>query len=81
VAQAESFLRGQGFPWSRPHHGRLAHRGISPEIARLAEEPLRSQVTATLGGLGYVYVCLDLQGFRSGSLNEVLEGYRPINPA
>lgn len=83
VARAESFLRGQGFPIVRVrHHGRLARiEAPAAEIARLAEEPLRSQVTAALRGLGYAYVCLDLQGFRSGSLNEVLEGYRPISPA
>lgn len=83
VARAESFLRGQGFPIVRVrHHGRLARiEAPAADIARLTEEPLRSQTAATLKALGYAYVCLDLQGFRSGSLNEVLEGYRPIGPA
>jgi PP-loop superfamily ATP-utilizing enzyme len=42
-------------------------------VCRLCEAPLRSQLTGALKDLGYTYVCLDLVGFRSGSLNEVLD--------
>jgi uncharacterized protein len=34
----------------------------------------RKNTIAVLKGLGYKYVTIDLQGFRSGSLNEVLKG-------
>lgn len=74
VAQAEAFLHEQGFPIVRVrHHGPLARIEVPTEqIALLAAEPLRSEVTQRLHDLGYTYVCLDLLGFRSGSLNEVL---------
>jgi uncharacterized protein len=75
VARAEQFLHGWGFPIVRVRHqDRLARIEVPvDQIARLCEEPLRSQVTAALVDLGYAYVCVDLLGFRSGSLNEVLD--------
>jgi uncharacterized protein len=75
VARAEEFLHGCGFPLVRVrHHGRLARIEVpADQIARLSVEPLRSQLTAALKELGYTYVCVDLMGFRSGSLNEVLD--------
>jgi pyridinium-3,5-biscarboxylic acid mononucleotide sulfurtransferase len=42
------------------------------ELARLVEPGVRAMVVAKLRELGYTYVTLDLAGFRSGSLNEVL---------
>jgi pyridinium-3,5-biscarboxylic acid mononucleotide sulfurtransferase len=76
VAQAEDVLHGWGFPVVRVRHhdgGRLARIEVPAEqIRRLCEEPLRSQVAGALRKLGYIYVCVDLLGFRSGSLNEVL---------
>jgi pyridinium-3,5-biscarboxylic acid mononucleotide sulfurtransferase len=75
VAQAEALLHDRDFPIVRVrHHGRLARIEVPAEqICRLCEEPLRSQLTAGLRELGYAYVCVDLLGFRSGSLNEVLD--------
>jgi uncharacterized protein len=77
VARAEALLHGWGFPVVRVRHhdkGRLARVEVpADEISRLCTEPLRSQVTVALRELGYVYVCVDLVGFRSGSLNEVLD--------
>jgi uncharacterized protein len=75
VARAEELLHGWGFPIVRVrHHGRLARIEVpADQVARLCEEPLRSQATTALGDLGYTYVCVDLLGFRSGSLNEVLD--------
>jgi pyridinium-3,5-biscarboxylic acid mononucleotide sulfurtransferase len=75
VARAEEFLHGWGFPIVRVrHHGRLARIEVpADQIARLCDEPLRSLATAALRELGYAYVCVDLIGFRSGSLNEVLD--------
>ena len=79
VARAESLLHDWGFPIVRVrHHGRLARIEVPVgEVPRLCEEPLRSQVNAALSALGYIYVCADLLGFRSGSLNEVLESRSP----
>lgn len=77
VERAEDFLRGLGFKQFRVRlheGGRLARIELLPEdIARLAgEETLRRTVTETLRGLGFSYVSLDLQGYRTGSLNEVI---------
>ncbi len=47
-----------------------------PEIARLIEPAARAAISARLRELGYAYVALDLQGYRSGSLNEVLPADR-----
>jgi uncharacterized protein len=76
VAQAESLLHEWGFPVVRVrHHGPLARIEVPAEqIPLLTAEPLRSKVVAALRELGYAYVSLDLLGFRSGSLNEVLPG-------
>jgi pyridinium-3,5-biscarboxylic acid mononucleotide sulfurtransferase len=74
VEEAEAWLRGRGFRECRVrHHDRIARVEVPPEdVPRLAEEPARSQVVAALKALGFAYVALDLAGFRSGSLNEVL---------
>jgi uncharacterized protein len=74
VAQAEAFLHEAGFGECRlRHHGTLARIEIPPAmISRLSEEEIRSEVVAFLKGLGYAYVALDLEGYRTGSLNETL---------
>lgn len=73
---AETFLRGLGFRECRVrHHARLARIEVPPaEIGRFADAELRSAVDRRLRELGFHYVALDLRGFRSGSLNEVLPG-------
>lgn len=43
-----------------------------PEMGRLVQAGAREEIVSRLRGLGYHYVTLDLQGFRSGSLNETL---------
>ncbi len=74
VAEAEEFLFGLGFKQVRVrHYGSLARIEIlQDEMARLMGGPLREAVIKRLKGIGYTYVTLDLQGFRSGSMNEVL---------
>jgi uncharacterized protein len=74
IDQAETFLRELGFRECRVrHHGHLARIEVSvAEVSRLAEPELRARVDRRLRELGYKYVTLDLRGFRSGSLNEVL---------
>jgi uncharacterized protein len=42
------------------------------ELTRLVEPGVRGMIVAKLKELGYTYVTLDLAGFRSGSLNDVL---------
>jgi pyridinium-3,5-biscarboxylic acid mononucleotide sulfurtransferase len=72
IERAERFLRGQGFRQVRVrHHGTVARLEIEPaSFARAVA--LRNEIVAELKALGFTYVSLDLDGFRSGSLNEVL---------
>ncbi|HVP79253.1 MAG TPA: ATP-dependent sacrificial sulfur transferase LarE [Thermodesulfobacteriota bacterium] len=74
VDQAEDFLFGLGFKQVRVrHYGDLARIEILPEeMGRLMNGSLREKVVDHLKGIGYRYITLDLQGFRSGSMNEVL---------
>ncbi len=75
VDEAEAFLRTLGFSQFRVrHHDRLARLELSlPEMERLWQEGLREAILARFRELGYAYVTLDLQGFRSGSANEMLQ--------
>lgn len=74
VAAAERRLRELGFSTSRVrHHGRLARVEVpAGDVSRAAEETVRRAIVGSLRKLGYVYVTLDLEGFRSGSMNEAL---------
>jgi uncharacterized protein len=74
VAGAERFVRQLGVRQVRVrHHGNLARIEVSgADVARLAAPELRESLVAELRRLGFTYVTLDLQGFRSGSMNEVL---------
>ncbi len=75
VEQAENALKDLGFLNLRVRvHGEIARIEVPPEdIARLAADPVRSEVAKRLKACGYRYVSLDLQGYRRGSLNEVLQ--------
>jgi len=74
VARAEAFLRELGLTQIRVRdHGELARIEVDREaIELLAAEPARGRVSAFLRELGFAYVTLDLEGFRSGSMNTVL---------
>lgn len=74
VDAAEAFVRGLGFRQFRVrHHDRLARLELAPdEIALLWENGRHAAIVKRFRELGYSYVTLDLQGFRSGSANEVL---------
>jgi uncharacterized protein len=75
VDRAEQFLRAQGFRELRVrYHGDDLARVEVPldELPRLAEPGLREVVVESLRALGFKYVTLDLEGFRSGSLNQII---------
>jgi pyridinium-3,5-biscarboxylic acid mononucleotide sulfurtransferase len=76
VAAGERLLRQLGFGELRlRHHERIARLEVPPDqFARLCEPALRQQVVDGLRALGFAFVTLDLQGFRSGSLNEGIAG-------
>src|SRR5215831_2300503 len=75
VDAAEAFVRSLGFRQFRVrHHDRLARLELPPEdIGLLWEDGRREAIVARFRELGYLYVTVDLQGFRSGSANEVLK--------
>ena len=77
VERAEQFLHDLGFGQLRVRihgeKGTLARIEVPrDDLARLASPEVRAQVTARLRELGFAYVCLDLDGFRSGAMNETL---------
>lgn len=75
VAQAEGYLRSLGFRQVRVrHHGQIARIEVEPdELPRLVEPGLRGEIQGQLRALGFLYVTLDLAGYRTGSLNEALD--------
>jgi uncharacterized protein len=75
VEKAEDLLTELGFTQYRVRsHGDLARIEVSPEeIERFFEKSLREKVVAEFKKLGFVYVSLDLTGYRTGSMNEGLK--------
>jgi uncharacterized protein len=75
IEQAEAFLRAElGLRQVRVrHHGKLARLEVeAADLPTLAQPAVRQRVVAHLRGLGFAYVTLDLEGFRSGSMNALL---------
>lgn len=75
VDAAEAFLHDLGFRQVRVRvHGTLARVEAEPEdIPLLAAPETREQVDAKLRALGFSYVALDMKGYRTGSMNEILK--------
>ncbi|MEN8160402.1 MAG: ATP-dependent sacrificial sulfur transferase LarE, partial [Myxococcota bacterium] len=76
VEDAEARLRELGFRQLRVrHHGAMARVEIAPEELQKALDPeAAKRIVAALKPLGFRYVALDLEGYRTGALNEVLTG-------
>lgn len=74
IAQGEDYLRALGVGQLRVrHHGNIARIEVALEdMELLTEEATRRGVVEHFRALGYTYVTLDLQGYRTGSMNEVL---------
>jgi uncharacterized protein len=74
IEKGEAYLASLGFAASRlRHHGALARIEIpASELPRLLRRGIRAKVVARMKALGYTYVTVDLEGYRSGSLNETL---------
>jgi len=82
VEEGEERLRALGFRQLRVrHHGSVARVEIDPaELARALEPAMAARIVAALKPLGFRFVALDLEGYRTGALNEVLSsgpGARP----
>ena len=74
VERAEDALRELGFSQLRVrHHGDLARIEIArTELSRALSVDVLDRMTAAVRAAGFVYVTLDTQGYRTGSMNDVL---------
>jgi uncharacterized protein len=74
VEQGEERLRALGFVQVRlRHHGPLARVEVDPgELPRALDPAMARKIADALKPLGFRWVALDLEGYRTGSLNEVL---------
>lgn len=75
VAEAEKFLQSIGFVEFRVrHHGDIARIELKGnDFKKLLSSGVRKTVTEKLKSLGYKFISLDLEGFRSGRMNEGLK--------
>ena len=89
IDQAEQWLRRRGFHVLRVryHKGDLARIEVPlDDLTRFVELELRGELLPAFRALGFKFVTLDLEGFRSGSLNSVipaedlLRGFGRVKP-
>jgi pyridinium-3,5-biscarboxylic acid mononucleotide sulfurtransferase len=76
VEAAERYLKSLGLADCRVrlHEGELARIEVPVgEVAKLAVPEVRNRLTETFRRLGFQYITLDLEGFRSGSLNDLVD--------
>lgn len=75
VDKAESFLRGLNFKQVRVrHHGEIARIELERnDIGTLVSKGLMDEVVKKFKELGFLYVTLDLEGYRTGSMDEPLK--------
>ncbi len=86
VDQVENFLSDLGFRNIRARHfGKTVKIEVRPDqVQRLFEENLRERIVKKIKDTGYVYVTIDMEGYRRGSMNEGPlsksnpEGLRPV---
>ncbi|MCR4289295.1 MAG: ATP-dependent sacrificial sulfur transferase LarE [Candidatus Scalindua sp.] len=74
VSEAEKYLRDLGLIQFRVrHHETIARIEVLPDdIHILTNSPAREELAAKFKEIGFTYVTLDLEGYRSGSMNEIL---------
>ena len=75
VDKAERFLRKFGIAQVRlRHHNQIARIEVpKEEIPKLLKEKIRNKIVDKFKKLGYNYITVDLEGYRTGSMNEVLK--------
>jgi len=74
VEKAEEIIRRLGVRQVRVrHHGNIARIEVSPaDFQKLLKAPVSARIVKEIKGLGYEYVTLDMQGYRTGSMNDPL---------
>jgi uncharacterized protein len=75
IERGEDFIRSLGFRQFRLRaHGELARVEIAPEeLPRALDPEITKQIAEHLKSLGFIYVTLDLEGYRTGSLNALIK--------
>lgn len=75
VERCETVLRALGFPAARArHHGDTVRIEINPDLfSAMLDESTRLAVIRGAKAAGFTFVSLDLEGYRTGSLNETLQ--------
>ncbi len=75
IEKGEEFLKSLGLKEVRlREYGDMARIEVNPkEIRILAKKDIRKKVINRLKRLGYIYITLDLEGYRSGSMDEILK--------
>ena len=74
VDRAEALLESMGFRQCRVrHHGQVARVEVpARDLRRLLDDAVRETIVGKLKCFGFTYVALDLEGYRSGAMNEAL---------
>ena len=74
IDQAEQFLINLGFFEERVRmHGKIARIEVNPsDIPRLASDEIRNKVYNEFKKIGFLFVTLDLRGYKTGSMNSTL---------
>jgi uncharacterized protein len=81
IERGEARLRALGFQQMRVrHHGEIARIEIAPaEMPRALSVEMAGRIAADFKQLGFKFVALDLEGYRTGALNEVLPRNPPVS--
>ncbi len=76
VDRSEEYLRKIGFIQFRVRsHGDLARIEVSPEERpKMLDLKIMDEISSVLKSFGFIYVSLDLEGYKTGSMNRLLEG-------
>jgi uncharacterized protein len=75
IAGGEQYLMSLGFESCRlRYHGGIARIEVPPsDIGRLLDAGMRETIAEHLKSLGFLYITVDLEGYRAGSMNEELD--------
>jgi len=75
VRRAEQVLAAAGLVGCRVrHHGDVARIEVAlDQLPRMVVDPFRRHIVESMRNIGFLYVCLDLEGYASGSMNRVLD--------
>jgi uncharacterized protein len=75
IDEAESYLRGIGLRQVRvrSHHDLARIEVANEERVKLCDPSIMDKVATQLKSLGFLYVCMELQGYQTGSMNRTIE--------